>query len=337
MRSEKHYLEKQLEDLIQSDSSIWRFLREYSLDGVWYWDLENPEHEYMSPEFWRNFGFDPSSKKHLVNEWQDLIFLEDLELAIDNFKKHVGDPDHPYDQIVRYRRADGAVSWVRCRGIAVRDEQGNAVRLLGTHNDLTALKRMETESTAAQDELETIFNAATSGIVAMDSARQIVRINNRARHMLGGISDLTPFPWPEAIRFLDAETLAPLKASADPVRRAMNGHSLRSETHLIRRLQDGEDQRYVRVDNATVENDHSGIHMALVIDDVSNEERNRQVVERKSRLDALGQLTGGIAHDFNNLLASLLYAVDLAARPGMTTAAPGIWKSPPIRSSADAN
>jgi len=165
---------------------------------------------------------------------------------------------------------------------------------------------------AMRDELETIFNAATSGIVALDVDGQIVRINSRARHMLGGISDPTPFAWPDAISFLDAETMHPLESSADPVQRALSGNNLHSETHLLRRIQQGDDRRYVRVDNAAVENDESGIRTVLVMDDVSNEERNRQVVERKSRLDALGQLTGGIAHDFNNLLASQLYAVDLA-------------------------
>ncbi len=167
---------------------------------------------------------------------------------------------------------------------------------------------------SARRELEIIFNAATSGIVALDAGGQIVRINDRARHFLGGISESPPFAWPTKIRFLEAETLKPLDNSADPVRRALAGHQLNNQTHLMRRTQDGEDQRYVRVDNAELNDPESGIHTVLVIDDVSNEERNRQVVERKGRLDALGQLTGGISHDFNNLLASQLYSVSLARK-----------------------
>ena len=165
-----------------------------------------------------------------------------------------------------------------------------------------------------RSELETIFNAASSGIIALDEKGTIIRINKQARHMLGGISDPTPFEWPEKISFLEAETMAPLEESADPIRRALSGHNLNSETHLLRRVQSGEQRRYVRVDNAMVDRSDTGIAVVLVIDDVSNEERNRQVVERKSRLDALGQLTGGIAHDFNNLLASLLYAIDLGRK-----------------------
>ena len=314
MAAEKHYLETELETLVQTDPTIWQFLREGSLDGVWYWDLENPEHEYMSPEFWRLFGFNPSDKKHLAAEWQDLIFPEDLELAKENVAKHCADPNHPYDQVVRYHCANGGVAWVRCRGIAVRDETGKAIRLLGAHNDITAQKEEEQVVATLNHELETIFNAATSGIVALDAGGQIVRINNRARHFLGGISDPVPFAWPNGITFLDAETLHPLDDSADPIRRALAGNVLRNETHLMRRPQAGDARRYVRVASALPETKDSAIHAVLVIDDISREERNRQVVERKSRLDALGQLTGGIAHDFNNLLGSLVYSVDIARR-----------------------
>ena len=78
----------------------------------------------MSPEFWRLFGFDPETKQHLASEWQDLIYPEDLELAKENLAAHLAYPDHPYDKIVRYLRADGKMAWVRCRGIAIRDPEG---------------------------------------------------------------------------------------------------------------------------------------------------------------------------------------------------------------------
>ncbi len=139
----KNYLELELEKRMREDSGIWEFLQRGSLDGVWYWDLENPENEWMSPEFWRLLGIDPATKKHDPAEWQDLIFPEDLEVALDNFHKHCEDPDHPYDQIVRYRHADGSTVWVRCRGIALRDDTGKPIRLLGAHNDLTEIKNTE--------------------------------------------------------------------------------------------------------------------------------------------------------------------------------------------------
>ena len=60
-----HYLEKELYEKIRQDASIFMFLQDAALDGVWYWDLENPEHEWLSKKFWKTFGYDPSKKEHL--------------------------------------------------------------------------------------------------------------------------------------------------------------------------------------------------------------------------------------------------------------------------------
>jgi PAS domain S-box-containing protein len=148
-----HYLKQELYSLIKDDDTLFEFLQAGSLDGVWYWDLENPVHEWMSPRFWELLGYEPSSKKHMASEWQDLIFAEDLALAIDNFNQHCADADHPYDQVVRYRHQDGSTVWVRCRGVAIRDEAGNPVRMLGVHTDLTEQKRTEEELRQRNQEL----------------------------------------------------------------------------------------------------------------------------------------------------------------------------------------
>ena len=77
---------------------------------------------------------------------------------------------------------------------------------------------------------------------------------------------------------------------------------------------DNSDPRYTRISSAPLSQDVSPeIGTVMIIDDVSEQEKNRQQVERSSRLDALGQLTGGIAHDFNNLLAAIKYAIQLSS------------------------
>lgn len=136
---EYHYLKDELYGLIKNDDSIFNFIQAGSLDGLWYWDLEQPENEWMNSKFWETFGYNPDNKKHLASEWKDLIFEEDLETALINFDKHCKDPEYPYDQIVRYRHSDGSVVWVRCRGMVIRNNEGKPIRMLGAHTELTQL------------------------------------------------------------------------------------------------------------------------------------------------------------------------------------------------------
>ncbi|MGM0523300.1 MAG: diguanylate cyclase domain-containing protein [Bacillota bacterium] len=163
----ENYLKKELYDLIQSEQLIFEFIQSGSLDGIWYWDLEQPENEWLSPKFWETLGYNPEEKKHLSSEWQDIINQEDLKLATENFHKHCENPNHPYDQIVRYEHKDGSTVWIRCRGLAIRDESGKAKRMLGAHTDITDLKNIENELSRLTTEYEKVFNGTQDAMFLM--------------------------------------------------------------------------------------------------------------------------------------------------------------------------
>lgn len=152
-----HRLHSELMSLLKSDSSIFNFIEQSCLDGIWYWDLEQPEHEWMSPSFWRTLGYEPLEKQHLTSEWQDIIHPDDLAVAIENFKKHCEDANYPYNQIVRYKHKQGHTVWVRCAGMAIRDDNGKPVRMLGAHTDVTELKNSELDLKKAMESRNRFF------------------------------------------------------------------------------------------------------------------------------------------------------------------------------------
>lgn len=174
--------------------------------------------------------------------------------------------------------------------------------------------------------LQTVLDTTTSGIIAFDRNGDIIMLNSPARHFLGGISMAPPFAWPESLNFLGSSDLAPLEASKSPIRRALAGQNLKSEIALLERAV-GEEARYMRISSATVQDTTSPVRCVVVIEDVSEAEKNRQQVERAGRLDALGQLTGGIAHDFNNLLATIEYALELSTSAGVSDDAEGYLRT----------
>ena len=160
MSQDEHYLKKELYELVRSDPAIFEFLQAGSLDGIWYWDVERQDQEWMSPRFKELFGYRDDEIPNTSEWWMANIFPEDRDLALDNFAKHLADPNHPYDQIVRYRHRDGSSVWVRCRGLAVRNERGEPIRLLGCHTDVTALKRAEEDLRHQAAELRDARDAA---------------------------------------------------------------------------------------------------------------------------------------------------------------------------------
>ena len=184
-------LKRELYELIKKDSVIFDFIQSGSLDGLWYWDLEDPENEWLSPKFWTTLGYDPAEKKHLASEWQDIIFLEDLEKVKQNLEKHYADPDYPFDQIVRYRHKNGSTVWIRCRGMAIRHENGKPIRLLGSHIDITKSKEAEEEHARLSEEYEKVFNGTQDALFLIEVLGpmqfRFIR-NNLAHQQKTGIS-----------------------------------------------------------------------------------------------------------------------------------------------------
>lgn len=138
-----YYLKKELYRLLKTDDKIFEFIQNICLDGLWFWDIEKPENEWMNPMFWKTLGYNPDEMPHNPSAWQDIMNKDDLKLAKDSIEKHLSDENHPYDQIVRYRHKDGHIVWIRCKGKAIRDENGKPVRMLGVHNEITSFKNNE--------------------------------------------------------------------------------------------------------------------------------------------------------------------------------------------------
>ncbi|MEP2735382.1 MAG: ATP-binding protein [Erythrobacter sp.] len=241
------------------------------------------------------------------NEEERDAFLEQDKIAFaDGFSETEESIDFP----------DGARRTLLTKKIRFEDADANKFTL-GIGQDITELVRVRTEHEDALSLLENVFNTVTGAVIGLSATKEVLMINNAGRHMLAGEMAKAPFAWPDETVFLDPEDMHPLEASHDPISRALVGQKIAGEVHLMTR-RSSSDNRYVRVSSTLVQSKSSPLKTVIVLDDVSESERNRQQIERQSRLDALGQLTGGIAHDFNNLLNTLQFSVELMRRDDLS-------------------
>ncbi|MEM6845082.1 MAG: PAS domain S-box protein [Bacteroidota bacterium] len=192
MSQAEHYLQQELYEQIKSHSDIFEFIQKSAIDGLWYWDLEQPQHEWMSPDFWITLGYNPADMPHRADAWQNIIFPEDLKSASERLSQHLADPNIPYDQVVRYRHKKGHTVWVRCRGIAIRNEKGEPTRMLGAHVDLTSLKEKEgelqimvQELDASKQELQSFLDGANDLIQSITPQGNYTYVNQAWCRVLG--------------------------------------------------------------------------------------------------------------------------------------------------------
>ncbi|WP_299804446.1 sensor domain-containing diguanylate cyclase [uncultured Shewanella sp.] len=81
-----------------------------------------------------------------IDSWKGNLHPEDRDWVIANFDDHINGRTDSYDVTHRMLHKDGSISWVSDRGRIVEyDADGEPLRIMGTHVDITKEKRYELE------------------------------------------------------------------------------------------------------------------------------------------------------------------------------------------------
>ncbi|AEL24651.1 PAS domain-containing protein [Cyclobacterium marinum] len=210
---ETNYLKKELYELIKSDERIFDFIQESCLDGMWYWDLENPEEEWMNPKFWEVLGYNPSEMPHKTSAWKDIIHPDDLKIATEKITQHLENPNYPYDQTVRYTHQNGSTVWIRCRGLAIRDKHGKPLRMLGAHQNITAFRNSESQFQKSADLLRNAQQVSKLGSWELDLKTNEVVWTEELYNMYGFDPTKPPPPYTEHMKLFTPESWEQLTSS----------------------------------------------------------------------------------------------------------------------------
>ena len=147
-------------------------------DGCWDWHISD-DYEYMSPRFWEMFGYSPDEKVHKPSAWHDMIFEEDLQTLNGSFKNHVKTHgQHPYRHEARFRHKDGSTVTVLRRGRVIEWDGDKPIRMIGTHTDISELKRAEEELRANLEFQHLLINTDTDLVFVKDAEFKIVQAND---------------------------------------------------------------------------------------------------------------------------------------------------------------
>ena len=113
-------------------------------DGLWAWDLLTDE-VYFSPRWKEMLGFADHEIPDRLEAWVERVHPDDRERVLATLKSYLAGRSPAYELEHRLLHKDGTYRWICARGAAARDATGRAIRLAGSHEDITERKRIEEE------------------------------------------------------------------------------------------------------------------------------------------------------------------------------------------------
>lgn len=128
--------------LLQSNERFEK-VAEATYDAIWDWNILENTH-YLGAGFKNLFGHHIEKITPTLASWSSHIHPEDRERIVQSIYSSLERPDQPnWTAEYRYQKNDGTFADVIDRGVVIRDESGNPIRMVGAMNDITERKNFE--------------------------------------------------------------------------------------------------------------------------------------------------------------------------------------------------
>ncbi len=112
-------------------------------DGLWDWNLETDD-VYYSPRWKSMLGYSEDEIDNNLITWASLVHPDDKDIVLQKVQDYLVGKTDSFEVEMRLQHKDGHEVFVLSRAFIVnRESDGKAVRLVGTHVDITDRKKAE--------------------------------------------------------------------------------------------------------------------------------------------------------------------------------------------------
>jgi diguanylate cyclase (GGDEF)-like protein/PAS domain S-box-containing protein len=146
--------------------------------GLWDWELGSNEVTY-SPVWKSLLGHADDELDDRFDNWSERLHPGDRAEAMARLDTFVNTGTQTlYESEFRMRHKDGSYRWILARGEKQLDAQGKAVRVVGSHTDMTERRR-------AEGRFRSAVEAAPNAMIMVDESGSIVLSNARTERLFG--------------------------------------------------------------------------------------------------------------------------------------------------------
>ncbi|MDT8287584.1 MAG: PAS domain-containing protein, partial [Elusimicrobiales bacterium] len=190
------------EERLRESELRWQYALEGAGDGAWDWDVRTGK-IFFSLRWKEMLGYSEEEVGDSLEEWSKRVHPEDLPAAMALVRSHLDGLTPQYWSEHRVLCKDGAYKWILDRGkVVLRDKDGMALRCIGTHSDIDAVKRLEAENKETLAELTTLMDHMHAGVLLESPERRVMFANGQFCELFS-----IPVP-PDQLKGSDCEAAA---------------------------------------------------------------------------------------------------------------------------------
>ena len=153
--------------------------------GIWDANLETGKTLYS--DIWCELlGYTTEEISDDGRQWIEFVHPDDAERALQADVEHIrGDAPH-FEEQFRMRHKDGHWVWILDRGqITARNENGDPIRMIGTHTDITRQKQAEEERRLLDERMAIATKSGGIGIWEVELLTQKAHWDSRMFRLFG--------------------------------------------------------------------------------------------------------------------------------------------------------
>jgi PAS domain S-box-containing protein len=198
LRQSLQDMERQFADLKRTEEAQrlseerLRLALEGATDGIWDWHLPTGQ-VYFSPRYYTMMGYEPDEFPASYESWRQLLYPDDLAASEQAVQKAI-DQHTSFAIEFRFKAKNGAWRWILARGkVAEVDKEGNALRVAGSHTDITERKRAQMELQESERKFRAvvenaqpiIFMLDTKGVFQLSEGRGLAKLGLQPGQVVG--------------------------------------------------------------------------------------------------------------------------------------------------------
>ncbi|PZV21920.1 MAG: hypothetical protein DCF12_21065 [Snowella sp.] len=165
---------KLAEAALRASEQRWQFALESAGDGVWDWNIQENQ-LFFSRQWKAMLGYADEEIENRFESWENLVHPDDLSQCHEDINKCLNQETLFYENEHQLRCKDGSYKWILARGKVIEwSADGHALRMMGTHTDLSDRKLAEAQLQQKNIELQQLVQLREEALTLREDMSNMI-------------------------------------------------------------------------------------------------------------------------------------------------------------------